>query len=72
VLLEHHAAVGARADHRLAVEQDLAGGRRQEAGHAVQQRGLAAARGAQRDDEVAVLHGQVHRASACSVPPLTA
>ena len=34
-------------------------GRRQEAGDAVQQRGLAAARGAERDDEVAVVHGQV-------------
>jgi hypothetical protein len=72
MLLEDHAAVGARADHRLAVEQDLAGGRRQEAGQAVQQGGLAAARRAERDDEVALAHGQVDGASACSVPPLTA
>jgi hypothetical protein len=59
VLLEDDTAVGARADHRPAVEQDLAGGRRQKAGDAIQQRRLAAARGAERDDEVAVLHGQV-------------
>jgi hypothetical protein len=59
VLLEHHAAVGAGACHRLAVEQDLAGRWRQEAGDAVQQRGLAAAGSAQRDHEVAVLHRHV-------------
>ena len=53
VLLEHHAAVGAGPDDRAAVEQDLAlGGVRKPAMH-VQQRGLAAARGAERDDEVA-------------------
>jgi hypothetical protein len=57
VLLEHHATVGARTGDRAAVEQDLAARGRQEPGQAVQQRGLAAARCAQGDDEVAVAHG---------------
>ncbi len=61
MLLEHDAAIGAGADDGLAVEQDLAAGRRQEAGNRIEQRGLAAARGAERDDEVAVVHLQVHR-----------
>jgi hypothetical protein len=59
MLLEHHATVGTGADDGFSVQQDFAGGRRQEAGDAVEQGGLATAGGAQRDDEVTVVHGEV-------------
>jgi hypothetical protein len=61
VLLEHHAAIRTGPDDRPAVEQDLAARRQQEAGDAVEQRRLAAARRAEGDQEVAVAHRQVHR-----------
>src|SRR3954471_1756922 len=57
--LEHHAAVGAGALDRLAVEQHAAGGRRIEPGDDAQQRRLAAARRAEDADEVVVLHLEV-------------
>ena len=59
MFLEHHAAVGARSHQGLAVKQNFAGGRRQKTGNAVQQGGLAAARGAQGNNKVAVVHRQV-------------
>ena len=59
VLLEHDAALGARARDRLAVEDDLARRVLHEAGDAGQERGLAAARRAERDDEVAGIERQV-------------
>ena len=42
-ILEHDAAVHAVPGDRLAADADLAGGRRQEAGDDVEQRGFAAA-----------------------------
>ncbi len=51
--LEDHAAVAADVRHRLAVEEDLARGGRQEAGDGLQDRRLAAARGAEEDDDLA-------------------
>ena len=53
VLLEHDAAVGAGAGHRALVEQDRALRRRQESRNAIEKRCLAAARRADRDDEIA-------------------
>jgi len=44
----------------FAVEQHFAAGRGQKAGDAVQQRGLAAAGCAQRDDKVTGFHFQIH------------
>jgi hypothetical protein len=58
VRLEDHAAVGAGRAHRLAVEQDLAGGRLVEAGDQAQQRRLAAARRPENGDEIVVGHGK--------------
>jgi hypothetical protein len=51
--LEDHAAVAADARDRLAVEEDLARGGGQEAGDGFQDRRLAAARGAEEDDDLA-------------------
>ena len=59
MLLEDDAAVGAGTDDRAAVELDRAVGRREEAGNAIEQRRLAAARRADGDDEFAVLDRQV-------------
>ena len=51
--LEDHAAVAADAVDRLAVDEDLALGRRQQAGDGLEDRRLAAARGAEEDDDLA-------------------
>jgi hypothetical protein len=59
VALEHHAAVGAGAGDGPAVEGHGAGGRPVEAGDDAQQRGLAATRGAEDGDEIALAHRQV-------------
>ena len=59
VLLEHDAALGAGTGHALAVEHDLARRVLHEAGDARQERRLAAARRAERDDEVAGVERQV-------------
>ena len=55
-LLKHEDAPRIGAVHRLAVDEDLAARRREEAGHDVQQRGFAAARGAEQADELAFAH----------------
>jgi hypothetical protein len=60
VLLEDDAAVGARSLDPAAAEGQLALGRRHEARHQAEQRGLAAAGGAEGDDEVALFDGKVH------------
>jgi len=52
-LLEDQAAVGGRALDRIAEETDLARGRRLEPGDQVEQRRLAAARGAEQHHELA-------------------
>jgi hypothetical protein len=65
VVLEHHAEVALvrrRARDRLAVEQDLAGGRRLEAGQHHQRRRLARARRAQQGQELAAPDVQVELA----------
>ena len=59
VLLEDEDAVGARTFDRLAVDQNLAGGLRLQPGDQMQQRGLAATRGADDADELSSLHLQV-------------
>ena len=62
VVLEHEGGVavgGVKVLHRLAVDQDVAGVDVLEAGDGAQRRGLAAARGAEEDDELAVLHREV-------------
>ena len=62
VVLEHEGDVavgGAEILDRLAVEQDFAGVDLLEAGDGTQRRGLAAAGGAEEDDEFLVLHRQV-------------
>src|ERR1700681_2125586 len=53
VLLEHHAAVGARTVDALAVDRHRAGGRLEEAGKRVEQRRLPAARWTDDGDELA-------------------
>ena len=50
---------GVEVLHRLAVDQDVAGVDVLEAGDGAQRRGLAAARGAEEDDELLVLHREV-------------
>jgi hypothetical protein len=60
VPLEHDAAIRARAGDRLAVEEDSALTRPEKAGDDAQERGLAAAGGADRDDEIVVLHVEIH------------
>jgi hypothetical protein len=63
VLLEDHVDVapeGGDPDHVAAVEQDLAGGRFLEAGDHPQGGRLAAARGAQHGEELALGDAQVH------------
>ena len=52
VLLENDAALGAGTRHPLAVQNDFAFRRQHEPGDARQERGLAAAARAERDDEV--------------------
>jgi hypothetical protein len=59
-LLEHHHAVRAGAGDRPAVHPHLAFGRRHEPGHALEQRGLAAARGPQHDEAVGREHREAH------------
>ena len=59
IVLEYHAAVAAGAGHRLALHCDLAGGRLLETGDDAQQGRLAAARGADQADELAVADRQV-------------
>ena len=57
VVLEHHgdvAVAGLELVDHPAADRDLAGGDRLEAGDHAQQRGLAAAGGADEDDELAV------------------
>ena len=61
VALEHHAAVGAGAFDRLAVEHDLPGGRKVQPGHDAQQRRFAATRGAQNGDEIVLAHFKIYR-----------
>src|SRR5262249_32257172 len=56
VLLEYHAALGARFSHGLAVDGDGAAGRPQKAGNGIEESGLAATRGADDRDELARLH----------------
>ena len=50
-VLEHHAAAGARAGHRLVVDEDLPRGLRDQAGDDAQQRRLAASARAEHRDE---------------------
>ena len=57
--LEHHDAVG-RALHRPVVQRDAAFGRLDEAGHGLEQRGLAAARRAQQDEALGRVHVKAH------------
>ena len=52
IVLEHHAALGAGAFDRHAIEGDTPGRRFDEAGNQVQQRGLAAAGRAQGDQQL--------------------
>ena len=59
VVLEHHAAVGARALHRDAIEGDASAAGRDETRDQVEQRGLATARGAQGHQQLARPKGQV-------------
>jgi hypothetical protein len=64
--LEDHAdttRAGVGKGHVLAADLDAAGGSVQQPGDAVQQRGLAAARGAQQHQELTRLHVQVQPAS---------
>ncbi|MCY1529956.1 hypothetical protein D9M68_651290 [compost metagenome] len=63
-MLEHHAALGRRAGHRQAIDQQRAGAGREVAGQGAEQGGLAAAGRAEdadelarRDAEVQPLHG---------------
>jgi hypothetical protein len=60
VLLEDDAAVAAGAGHGPPVQQHAPGRRPDEAGHDVEQRGLAASRGAERHDELARPDRQRH------------
>ena len=60
--LEHHsdlALVGRQRRDVLALDEDGAGGRALEAGDHAQDRGLAAARGAEQRDELALVEGEV-------------
>ena len=62
VALEHHgdiARAGRQVGHHRAVDDDIARGRPLEAGDHAHQRGLAAARGAEQDEELAFLGGEV-------------
>ncbi len=59
--LKDHAAVGAGAAHRRAVDEDPTRGRLIEAGDDAQQRRLAAARGPQQDQEIVVVDDQRRR-----------
>ncbi|MCY1225075.1 hypothetical protein D9M72_372650 [compost metagenome] len=59
-LLEHDDAVGARLRHAPAVEPDLALDRRDEPGHRLEQRGLAAARGPEQHEAVGGMHVEAH------------
>ncbi len=59
VALEHHAAVGPRPGDRAPVEENPSFGRRLEAGDAVEQRRLPAARSAERHHELPRLDRQV-------------
>ena len=61
VALEHHAAVGTGAAHRLAVERDAAGRGRVQARDHAQQGALAAAGGAEDRDEVVLFDGKAGR-----------
>src|SRR5690606_28134511 len=56
VFLEHDAAFRPRPDYRPAVETDLAAGRLHEAGDHVHHGRLAASRGTDEGDELAVAH----------------
>jgi hypothetical protein len=64
---EHDAAIGAGAADRHAVDAHLARRRRDETGHAVQQRRLSASGRAERDDEFTAVDLQVDARSACVV-----
>src|SRR3954471_15520958 len=59
--LEHHATVATGPDHRLAVQDDAAGGRPVEPGDQPQQCGLAATRWSQDGDEVIVGYFEARR-----------
>ena len=61
-VLEHDAAVHAAPGHRLAADADLAAGGREEAGDDVEQRGLAAAAGADEAEELGLLDVEARRA----------
>ena len=71
VALEHDAAIGPRSDDEGAVDPHLAGRRLVEPGDDVEQRRLAAARGAEQAHELAVgdLHRAPSRAPTSSRPP---
>src|SRR5260370_31938324 len=60
VVLEYDAAIRARTGNRLAVDADLATARTLEAGHDVQERGLAATAPPQEADEFTVLERSGH------------
>ena len=60
--LKHHAAIVAAAPHLATVHRDLARRRGFEPHGDPQRRGLAAARGADERDDLAVLHGEVDAA----------
>src|SRR5262249_7447606 len=57
-LLEHHAAIRPRSLDGLAIDENPPGGRRFEAGDEVQERGLAAAAGADQRDDLLLLDGE--------------
>ena len=59
-MLEHDAAVGPGPGDRLAVDQDLAGLGREKAADEIEQRRLAAARGAEQRDEFPLAHVERH------------
>src|SRR5204862_7262673 len=59
MLLEHDAAIGARAGDGPAIELDLTFGGGEKAGDAIEQPRFAAARRADGDHELAIPHGQV-------------
>ena len=59
-LLEDDGAARVGRPHGLAVEEDGAAGGRVEAGHHVEQRGLAAPRGPQEGGELVAGHGDAH------------
>ena len=60
-VLEHDADIAVRLRHLLALDQDLAGRRREQPGDHLQQRGLAAAGRADHDEELALVDVEIQR-----------